>query len=121
VPVLLAGAARDRGSDGPLEASLCAHDQDQFWAYHDLIFANTGALGDEDLKRFAEELGLDVAAWEQCMAERKFAEKIDADIEAARSIGITGTPAFTINGVMLSGAKPVEEFVSVIESELESL
>jgi protein-disulfide isomerase len=103
------------------EASLCAHDQDQFWAYHDLLFANTGALGDENLKRFAEELNLDVAAWEQCMAERRFAEKIDADIEAASSIGITGTPAFTINGTMLSGAKPVEEFVSVIESELERL
>ena len=56
------------------EASLCAHDQDQFWAYHDLLFANPKALGDEDLKRFAEELNLDVAAWEQCMAEGKFAD-----------------------------------------------
>ena len=101
------------------EASLCAHDQDQFWAYHDLLFANPGAFGDEDLKRFAEELNLDVAAWEQCLAERKFAAEIDADIEAARSVGITGTPAFIINGVILSGAKPVEDFVSVIESELE--
>jgi len=100
------------------EASLCAHDQDQFWAYHDLIFANPKALADEDLKRFAEELNLDVAAWEQCLVEGKFAAEIDADIEAAHSIGITGTPVFIINGVMLSGAKPVEDFVSVIESEL---
>jgi protein-disulfide isomerase len=101
------------------EASLCAHDQDQFWAYHDLLFANARALADEDLKRFAEELNLDVAAWEQCVGENKFAEQIDADVEAARSIGITGTPAFIINGVILSGAKPVEEFVPVIESELK--
>jgi protein-disulfide isomerase len=101
------------------EASLCAHDQDRFWDYHDLIFANVATLGDEDLKRFAEELNLDVATWEQCMAERKFAEKVDADIEAATSVGITGTPAFTINGVMLSGARPVGDFVSVIESELK--
>jgi predicted DsbA family dithiol-disulfide isomerase len=100
------------------EASLCAHDQDQFWAYHDLLFANPKAFGDEDLKRFAEELNLDVAAWEQCLVEGKFATEIDADIEAARSIGITGTPVFIINGVMLSGAQPVEDFVSVIESEL---
>jgi len=101
------------------EASLCAHDQGQFWAYHDLVFANTNSLGDEDLKGFAGELDLDLAAWEQCMTEEKFAEVIDADVEAARSIGITGTPAFIINGVMLSGAKPVEDFVSVIESELK--
>jgi protein-disulfide isomerase len=101
------------------EASLCAHDQGRFWDYHDLIFANATTLGDEDLKRFAEELNLDVAAWEQCVAERKFAEKIDADIAAAASAGIAGTPAFTINGVLFSGAKPVEDFVSVIESELE--
>jgi protein-disulfide isomerase len=101
------------------EASLCAHDQGQFWAYHDLIFADTKALGDEDLNGFAGELNLDVAAWEQCMLEKKFAEAVDADVEAARSVGITGTPAFIINGVMLSGAKPVEDFVSVIESELE--
>jgi protein-disulfide isomerase len=101
------------------EASLCAHDQGQFWAYHDLIFANNKALGDEDLKGFAKELNLDAAAWEQCMLEGKSAEAIDADVEAARSVGITGTPAFIINGVILSGAKPVEDFVSVIESELE--
>jgi predicted DsbA family dithiol-disulfide isomerase len=101
------------------EASHCAHDQGQFWAYHDLIFANKNALGDEDLKRFAEELNLDVAAWEECMAEGKFADAIEADVEAARSIGITGTPAFVINGVMLSGAKPVEDFVTVIEAELK--
>jgi predicted DsbA family dithiol-disulfide isomerase len=101
------------------EASHCAHDQGQFWAYHDLIFADNKALGDEDLKGFAEKLNLDVAAWEQCMHEGKFADAIEADVQAARSIGITGTPAFVINGVMLSGAKPVEDFVSVIESELK--
>ena len=100
------------------EASLCADDQGRFWAYHDLVFANNESLGDEDLKRFAEELDLDVAAWEQCMLEEKFAGVIDADIEAALSIGITGTPAFLVNGVMISGAKPVEDFVSLIESEL---
>jgi len=101
------------------EASACAGDQDQFWAYHDLLFANTKALSDEDLKRYAEELNLDVAAWELCIGEGKFADKVEADVTAGQAVGITGTPAFIVNGVMLSGAKPVEEFVPLIESELE--
>jgi predicted DsbA family dithiol-disulfide isomerase len=100
------------------EASYCAYDQGRFWAYHDMLFANNKSLADEDLKRFAEELNLDVAAWEQCLRDEKFADTMQADFEAARSIGVSGTPAFLINGVMLSGAKPVEEFVSMIESEL---
>jgi protein-disulfide isomerase len=111
------------------EASMCAGDQGQFWAYHDLLFADRRALSDEDLKRYAEELGLDVAAWEQCVSEGKFAAKVDSDVEAGRAIGVSGTPAFIINGVMMpafiingvmiSGAKPLEHFVSLIESELE--
>jgi protein-disulfide isomerase/DNA-binding protein Fis len=101
------------------EASLCAGDQDQFWAYHDLLFADPKALGDEDLKRYAEELGLDVAAWDLCLSEGKFAEQVEADVTAGHAAGITGTPAFIVNGVMLSGAKPVEEFVPLIEAELE--
>jgi predicted DsbA family dithiol-disulfide isomerase len=101
------------------EASLCAQDQNQFWAYHDLLFANTRALADEDLARYAQELNLDVAAWQQCMSEGRHQATVEADVEAARSIGVTGTPAFIINGLILTGAQPVDEFVSVIDSELE--
>ena len=101
------------------EASMCAEDQDGFWAFHDLLFANSKTLGDEDLKRFAAEANLDVAAWEACVSGGKFKSKVEADAEAAREIGITGTPAFVINGVLLTGARPVEEFVPLIEAALE--
>jgi len=101
------------------EAAACADDQDRFWAFHDLLFANSKTLGDEDLKRFAGEAGLDVAAWEQCVSDGKYKAKVEADIEAARSIGVTGTPAFVINGVLFTGARPVEEFVPLIEAELK--
>jgi protein-disulfide isomerase len=100
------------------EASLCAQDQDQFWSYHDLLFANSKTLGDEDFKRFAEELNLDVAAFERCYNDGKFKQKVEDDLQAARSIGVTGTPAFVVNGVVLSGAKPVEEFIPVIDEEI---
>jgi protein-disulfide isomerase len=101
------------------EASLCADDQGQFWAYHDVLFENNKALGDDDLRAIAVDLSLDVDAWSQCMSEKKFATKVEADLEAGRSAGITGTPAFVINGLLLTGARPVEDFVAVIDSELE--
>jgi len=101
------------------EASLCAEEQNGFWAFHDLLFANPKTLEDEDLKRFAAEAKLDVAAWEECVSGGKFKSKVEADVEAARGIGVTGTPAFVINGVLLSGARPVEDFVPVIEAALK--
>lgn len=104
---------------GAAEASLCADAQDKFWPYHDLLFANSKTLGEEDLKRFAGEANLDVAAFEKCMADGTFKGKVDEDMEAARAAGITGTPAFVVNGVILSGAKPVDEFIPLIDAELE--
>jgi protein-disulfide isomerase len=100
------------------EASLCAEAQRQFWEYHDALFENNNALADEDLRAIAETLGLDVPAWAQCMSENVFAVRVEADLEAGRSVGISGTPAFLINGLLLTGARPVEDFVKMIDSEL---
>jgi protein-disulfide isomerase len=101
------------------EASVCAQDQEKFWEYHDVLFENMQALEDDDLKRYAGEVGLDVAAFEKCLTERKFSGKVQDDLLAGRKAGVTGTPAFVINGIVLTGAKPVDDFVSVIEAELE--
>ncbi|MFQ5415801.1 MAG: DsbA family protein [Myxococcota bacterium] len=100
------------------EASACAEDQNQFWPYHDLLFANSKTLADEDLKRFAAELELDMAAFESCYSEGRFKQKVEDDLQAAHAIGITGTPAFVVNGVIISGAKPVEAFLPVIDEEI---
>jgi len=100
------------------EAAVCAHDQDAFWKFHDVVFENNRALTDEDLEGHAAEAGLDVALFQQCVSEGKFKAKVAADVDAARELGITGTPAFFVNGILLSGAKPVEEFVTVIDREL---
>lgn len=100
------------------EASLCAEDQGKFWEYHDVLFANNRALSDEDLRGNAETIGLDVDAFVQCMTEERFAVKVEADLEAGRAVGLSGTPAFFVNGLLLSGARPVEDFVQLIDSEL---
>jgi len=100
------------------EASLCADEQGSFWKFHDQLFANQKTLADEDLKRFAEAAELDVAAWEECVAERRFEKKVQQDLEAAGAAGITSTPTFLVNGILLGGAKPVERFAAIIDAEL---
>jgi protein-disulfide isomerase len=100
------------------EASLCAHDQDRFWPYHDRLFQSPRALSDEDLVRYAGELGLDVPRFRRCVDERTFQGQVREDVEAARAAGITGTPAFVVNGILLSGVRPASAFVELIDREL---
>jgi protein-disulfide isomerase len=108
------------------EASACADAQGRFWDYHDKLFANQRALAAADLQRYAKELGLDQAAFEQCVKERKFQAQVDRDLAAANEAATgagkrgLGTPAFFVNGILLTGAKPFEDFVRLIDAELAS-
>jgi protein-disulfide isomerase len=99
-------------------ASVCAEDQGRFWDYHDLVFENNRALEDADLESYAGRAGLDVESFKQCIADGRHRERIDADIEAATQAGITGTPAFVVNGIVMRGAKPLDDFAVVIDAEL---
>jgi protein-disulfide isomerase len=103
------------------EAALCAGEQGQFWAYHDLLFQNQRQLEDEDLARYAGEVGIDTDKFKACVDEKRFDSRVNADMEAARAAGVTGTPAFFVNGIMLSGAKPAGDFYRVIDAELARL
>jgi predicted DsbA family dithiol-disulfide isomerase len=103
------------------EAALCAGEQEQFWPYHDMLFANPRALEDEHLLQYAEELGLDTKRFEQCVAAGEYRGRIEAETREARSMGISGTPAFLVNGLLLPGARPAEEFYRVIDAELARL
>jgi predicted DsbA family dithiol-disulfide isomerase len=103
---------------GAAEAAACADEQGQFWSYHDKLFQNNRALGKEDLLRYATDAGLDATRFQACFDERRFKDKVEADLQAARAVGISGTPAFIVNGIMLSGAQPAEAFYKVIDQEL---
>ncbi|MBX7099461.1 MAG: thioredoxin domain-containing protein [Myxococcaceae bacterium] len=100
------------------EAALCAHEQGQFWKYHDVLFKNQSKLAPDDLKAHAKELGLDEAKFASCLESGKSKSVIDEDMAAGSKVGVTGTPAFFINGIMLSGAQPFEQFKEVIDDEL---
>lgn len=100
------------------EASLCADEQKKFWEYHDALFANQEKLQLDDLKAAAKTLGLDAEKFNTCLDSGKMAEVVKADTAAGKKVGVSGTPAFFINGVMLSGAQPIEEFKKIIDAEL---
>ena len=70
---------------GAAEAAACAEEQGQFWAYHDKLFANNRALGKEDLLRYATDAGLDATSFQACVDERRFKDKVETDLQAARA------------------------------------
>lgn len=100
------------------EASECAGEQDKFWEMHDKIFANQEKITIADLKQYATALGLDSTDFNSCLDSNKFKDKVQADLELGESVGVSGTPAFFINGRLVAGALPFESFQQVIEEEL---
>jgi protein-disulfide isomerase len=102
------------------EAAQCANDQQQFWAYHDKLFDQT-SLKDADLKKYAEELQLDVAQFSTCLDSGKYAKEVDADMQDGQSAGVNSTPSFFINGQPLSGAASFERFQELVDEALEQI
>jgi protein-disulfide isomerase len=101
------------------EAATCAHDQGKFWEMHDRLFADQSKLQVDELKKHAAELGLDTAAFNQCLDSSKHAAEWQQDAADASTFGVTSTPAFFINGRLLVGAQPFEAFAQVIDEELD--
>ncbi|HEX5691292.1 MAG TPA: thioredoxin domain-containing protein, partial [Roseiflexaceae bacterium] len=99
-------------------AARCAHEQGRFWAYHDAIYAAAPKASPEDLKGFARRAGVELGRFEACMSSGKYAAAIETDIAEGAKAGVTGTPAFFINGRLIGGAQPLEQFVRVIDEEL---
>jgi len=102
----------------PAEAAACANAQGKFWEYHAKLFDNQAGLSDDKFKQLAKDVGLDSAKFDECLAKKPYADKIDQDTADGNKVGVNGTPAFFINGRMLSGAQPFEKFKEVIDAEL---
>ncbi|RLG72987.1 MAG: hypothetical protein DRO11_00865 [Methanobacteriota archaeon] len=100
------------------EAAECADEQGRFWEYHDMLFENAPRLSLDDLRRYAEELGLDMEKFNACLDSGKYADEVQKDFQDCRAAGARGTPTFFINGEMVRGAQPIEKFREVIERKL---
>jgi protein-disulfide isomerase len=103
---------------GAARAAICAEKQDKFWPYHDLLFQNSRALGEEELRSYAGTLGLDLTAFDACLASPELDARIAADVAEARAAGVSGTPAFVLNGVLLRGLRRVDDLSARIDREL---
>jgi protein-disulfide isomerase len=100
------------------EAARCAQDQGKFWQYYDTLFKESPKLSPGDLSRYAAQVGIDPAKFDACLKANTHKNTIQQDIDAGRRLGITGTPAFFVNGRPVSGAQPLETFASMIDEEL---
>ncbi len=84
-------------------AAECARQQDLFWPMHDLMFKNQHKLADEDLLHYAQEVGLDTAAFSQCLTSPAARKVIQDDIAIGGKIDLTGTPRTFVNGRLFKG------------------
>ena len=102
------------------EAGRAAAAQDSFWAFHDRMYArqlppNSGDLDEDHVVGIAEKLDLDLEKFRADMKSESTKRAIAADFSQGQAIGVTGTPAFVINGVPVIGAQPTEVFERAIE------
>jgi protein-disulfide isomerase len=104
---------------GAHAAAEAAHRQGKFWEMHDKIFEQQRDLAPATFERYAAELGLDVDRFKRDVASAEVKKRIDEDTAQAQELGVTGTPAFFINGRFLSGAQPFVNFKRVIDGALE--
>ena len=101
------------------EAGLCAADQGKFWELHDWLFANKSNISHDTLIAQAEVIPLDIQVFTECLGTRVHKDEVAADAKEAGSFGIRGTPGFVINGRILTGAQPLDQFIAVIDDELK--
>ena len=100
-------------------AAEAANQQGKFWEMHDLIFEYQREMSPAKYLEYAGEIGLDVDRFKKDLVAQKVKARIDLDSSAAAKLGVTGTPAFFVNGRYLSGAQPFSSFKRLIDEELK--
>lgn len=107
------------------EAAMCALDQDMFWPYHDTLYnnqvrENEGAFAKKRLISMAEELGMDVDAFKDCIDSDRYAADVAESTRLGQSEGVRATPTFFVNGTMLEGAPPYDTFRQHIDAAIQA-
>ena len=104
------------------EASMCVNEQntDKFWKYHDLLFKNQDKLDNASLEKYAKDVGADTKKFKECFDSGKYKEFVQKDMQQGEKLGVRSTPTFFVNGQLISGAVPIENFSEIIDEELAS-
>jgi len=100
------------------EAARCAGDQGKYFDFNKKIFENQSKISVADLKATAKGMELDTAKFDECLDSGAHAADVEKSIAAGMQAGVSGTPTFFIDGILLSGAQPYASFKELIDSEL---
>jgi len=106
------------------QVAECAGEQGHYWPMHERLFAapdewdTTPDAARASFDRYAGELNLDAAAFGQCLDTGRYRNEVQADYDEAVGLGINGTPSFVINGKLLVGAQPTENWIQILDREL---
>lgn len=101
-------------AQGAAEAAQCAHEQGKFWEYHDVLFSNQDRFAEAFYRATAKELGLNITAFNECLATGAYRQSINEDVELGRTLGVVGTPTFFINGELFA-----QGYSSDLDAEFE--
>ncbi|MDO8264904.1 MAG: thioredoxin domain-containing protein [Candidatus Parcubacteria bacterium] len=102
------------------EASECAAEQGKFWEFKKGLFENQLRLGSALYGELAVNIGINKAQFDNCVAERKYKSKVEADYQEGMKAGVRGTPTNFINGTMMQGATSYENLKATLDSILQS-
>ncbi len=105
-------------AESAAEAARCAGEQGKFWPYHDFLYASAGNLATLAMLKEAESLKLDQKQFQSCLLSDKYSSQIQRDFQDGVNVGVTGTPAFFINGAYLDGNGPQALFEQRIHEAL---
>lgn len=108
-------------AEGAAEASRCAEAQGKFWPMHDAMYADQSKLTEAELLETAVRLGMNRDSFAACLKSDRYKAAIQEDVQAGQRAGVTGTPAFFINGRFVNGSVPESQFEEIINSELAAL
>lgn len=107
------------GARPAAQAARCAGLSGRYWEYHDLLFVAQPEFARDDLLRYADRIGIERAAFADCLDRGRFRDAVEQDLSEGKALGITGTPTFFINGRRLVGAQPVEAFREAVGAALQ--
>ncbi len=104
------------------EAAECASEQGRFWEYHDALFdnwagTNVGGYDFENLLHIAGLTGLDAQAFDGCMQQRRYVDKVRAETEFSESSGVNSTPTVFVNGEQVMPGS-YDEFRQIVDAAL---
>ncbi len=100
------------------EAAECAGEQEKYYEMHDMLFESGVSLGVDSFKQYAKEIGLNTKEFDVCLDSGEMKSEVLKDMADGQKAGVRGTPAFFIDGKLISGAQPFSVFEQAIEAAL---